>query len=217
MLTIPDRFDKNEPSLSQLLKKQLGDVFVVHRLDRETSGVIVFGLTADAHREMSRVFENRGVQKTYLALVLGEVKAEQGTIDHAIRENKSRPGTAEIHQSGKASLTEFSVIERFRGHSLVEAKPHTGRLHQIRIHLARIGHPLAIDEKYGGGRAIYLSTIKRGYRPKPDQDERPLMSRLTLHASGITFPHPTTGAMMSINAPLPKDFRSVLNHLRKWL
>ncbi len=216
LLTIPDRFDKAQPSLSMLLRKQWGEVFVVHRLDRETSGAIVFALNEDAHRRLCKMFEAHEVQKVYLALVTGEVPGEAGTIDQPIRENKSRPGTVEIHKSGKVSVTDYRVVERFRGFTLIEARPKSGRLHQVRIHLAFLGHPLAIDEHYGGSQSIYLSSIKRGYRPKADQDERPLMRRLTLHASEITFPHPFTGAVTSATAPFPKDFRSVLNHLRKW-
>jgi 23S rRNA pseudouridine955/2504/2580 synthase/23S rRNA pseudouridine1911/1915/1917 synthase len=216
LLTLPDRFDHAQPSLIQILRKQFDEIFVVHRLDRETSGVILFALTAAAHRELSQMFEHRDVDKTYLALVHGELTQDEGTIDAAIRENSSRPGSVQTHPSGKPSLTTFSVVERFRGYTLVEARPRTGRLHQIRIHFSSIGHPLAVDAMYGGQTGLYLSSIKRGYRPKPGQDEKPLIGRATLHASSISFKHPSTGAMIKIGAPLPKDFRSVLQHLRKW-
>lgn len=200
----------------QILKGQFDNLFVVHRLDRETSGVILFALTAAAHRELSQMFERRDVDKTYLALVRGELTQDDGAIEAAIRENPSRPGSVQTHPSGKPSLTTFSVVERFRGFTLVKARPRTGRLHQIRIHFSSIGHPLAVDAMYGGLTGLYLSSIKRGYRPKPGQDEKPLIDRVTLHAASISFKHPSTGAIINIEAPLPKDFRSVLQHLRKW-
>lgn len=216
LLTLPDRFDRKEPNLMQILKGQFDNLFVVHRLDRETSGVILFALTAAAHRELSQMFERRDVDKTYLALVRGELTQDDGAIEAAIRENPSRPGSVQTHPSGKPSLTTFSVVERFRGFTLVKARPRTGRLHQIRIHFSSIGHPLAVDAMYGGHTGLYLSSIKRGYRPKPGQDEKPLIGRVTLHAASISFKHPSTGAIINIESPLPKDFRSVLQHLRKW-
>lgn len=215
-LTLPDRFDRGEPNLMQVLKNQFDDVFVVHRLDRETSGVILFARTPAAHRELSQMFERREIEKTYLALVRGVLTVDRGVIDTAIREHPSRPGSVHIHPSGKPSFTAFTVVEYFRGYTLVEARPRTGRLHQIRIHFASIGHPLAVDVTYGGASGLYLSSIKRGYRPKPGEEEKPLIGRVTLHASSIAFKHPSTGENVKIEAPLPKDFRSVLQHLRKW-
>jgi len=217
LLTIPDRFDPEKENLLDILRETRGEVFTVHRIDRETSGLVVFAKTQEAHRTLSLQFEQREVVKDYLALVDGFVRDEEGKIDLPIGESLSHPGKMEVKSRGKASHTSYKVLERFKGFTLVEAGIHTGRTHQIRVHFAAIGHPLAVDAMYGQREAFFLSEIKsRNYHLGKDQEERPLMSRTTLHAWRLQFKHPETGQAMGFESELPKDFAAVLKQLRKW-
>ncbi len=217
-LTIPDRFVAERPNLTSFLKDRLDEVFIVHRLDKETSGVILFAKNAEAHRNLSMQFEARTVDKIYLALVEGSVHKEEGEINQPIANNMRDKGRMIIAKRGKPSLTLFKVIERFKNYTLVEANIKTGRTHQVRVHFEIIGYPLAVDSLYGRKDAFLLSEVKmKKYRRGKDAfEEKPLMSRTTLHAAKVTFRHPTTNESMTFEAELPKDFRAVLNQLRKW-
>lgn len=217
-LTIPDRFVAERPNLTSFLKNRFDDVFVVHRLDKETSGVILFAKNAEAHRNLSMQFEARTIDKIYLALVEGSVHKEEGEINQPIANNMRDKGRMIIAKRGKPSLTLFKVIERFKNYTLVEANIKTGRTHQVRVHFEVIGYPLAVDSLYGRKDAFLLSEVKmKKYRRGKDVfDEKPLMSRTTLHAAKITFKHPSTNESMTFETELPKDFRAVLNQLRKW-
>ncbi|MFK7771530.1 MAG: RluA family pseudouridine synthase [Saprospiraceae bacterium] len=217
-LTIPDRFVAERPNLTTFLKDRLEDVFVVHRLDKETSGVILFAKNAAAHRNLSMQFEARTVDKIYLALVEGTVHKEEGEINQPIANNMRDKGRMIIASRGKPSLTLYRVVERFKNYTLVEANIKTGRTHQVRVHFERIGYPLAVDSLYGRKDAFLLSELKmKKYRRGKDVfEEKPLMSRTTLHAAKVTFNHPTTNESLTFEAELPKDFRAVLNQLRKW-
>ncbi len=217
-LTIPDRFVAERPNLTTFLKDRLEDVFVVHRLDKETSGAILFAKNAAAHRNLSMQFEARTIDKIYLALVEGTVHKEEGEINQPIANNMRDKGRMIIASRGKPSLTLYQVIERFKNYTLVEANIKTGRTHQVRVHFERIGYPLAVDSLYGRKSAFLLSEVKmKKYRRGKDVlEEKPLMSRTTLHAAKVTFDHPTTNESITFEAELPKDFRAVLNQLRKW-
>lgn len=216
-LSIPDRFVANKPNLVSFLKNKREDVFTVHRLDKETSGVIIFAKTSEAHRNLSLQFEERSVDKIYWALVDGNVHKEEGKIDKPIANNMRDSGKMVIAKRGKPSLTLYKVIERFKHHTLIEANIKTGRTHQVRIHFESIGYPLSVDELYGRKKEFFLSEIKlKKYRRGKEKEERPLMSRSTLHARQLTFKHPATEEVMTFEAGLPKDFKAVLNQLRKW-
>jgi 23S rRNA pseudouridine1911/1915/1917 synthase len=217
-LTIPDRFVAERANLTTFLKDRLENVFVVHRLDKETSGVILFAKNAAAHRNLSMQFEARTVDKIYLALVEGSVHKEEGEINQPIANNMRDKGRMIIASRGKPSLTLYQVIERFKNYTLVEANIKTGRTHQVRVHFEVIGYPLAVDSLYGRKDAFLLSEVKmKKYRSGKDViEEKPLMSRTTLHAAKVTFNHPTTDESITFEAELPKDFRAVLNQLRKW-
>jgi 23S rRNA pseudouridine1911/1915/1917 synthase len=217
-LTIPDRFVAERPNLVTFLKNRLEDIFIVHRLDKETSGVIIFAKNAAAHRNLSMQFEARTVDKIYLALVEGAVHKEEGEINQPIASNMRDKGRMIIASRGKPSLTIYQVIERFKNYTLVEANIKTGRTHQVRVNFEVIGYPLAVDSLYGRKDAFLLSEIKmKKYRRGKDViEERPLMSRTTLHATKVTFNHPSSNKKMTLKAELPKDFRAVLNQLRKW-
>ncbi|MFZ2897239.1 MAG: RluA family pseudouridine synthase [Saprospiraceae bacterium] len=217
MLSIPDRFSPEKENLLDLLREGREEVYTVHRLDRETSGIILFAKTREAHRDLSLQFEKREVSKKYLALVDGAVMDEEGRIEQPIGESQSHPGKMEITKRGKPSLTLYKVLERFKGYTLVEADIQTGRTHQIRVHFAAIGHPLTVDSLYGQREAFFLSEIKgKKFQLGKFQEERPLMTRTTLHAWRLQFRHPESGEMMDIQSELPKDFAALLNQLRKW-
>ena len=148
-LTIPDRFDSHLPSVLGFLKEKYGKVYIVHRLDRETSGLICFALTAEAHRNLSMQFENREVEKLYWVIAEGRFREPTGTIDALLEPNPMKGGTMRVGREGKSSRTDYEVLEQFRDYALVQANIKTGRMHQIRVHFEHIGHPLAVDPLYG--------------------------------------------------------------------
>jgi 23S rRNA pseudouridine1911/1915/1917 synthase len=189
---------------------------VVHRLDKETSGAVIVAKSRAALQNLTEQFANDEIEKEYTALVLGVPHKEEGEIDlpigTEIRTNKLRAGG----KDPKEARTTFKIVQKFRGYSLLSVKPVTGRQHQIRIHLEAVGHPLAIDRLYGGKDALMLSDFKRRYVPNRRDEERPLMDRLSLHASRIVFRSPETDEPVEVTADFPKDFRIVLKQLGKW-
>lgn len=187
----------------------------LHRLDLGTSGVMLYALSLEAERYYRELFSSRMIEKTYHALVIGEV-SQTGIVDSPIAPDRARGGVMRIYDHGKPSLTEYKPLERFRGYSLIEAQPRTGRTHQIRVHMASIGHPLIVDPRYGGAEGLLLSHIKNGYRPKKGQVERPLMDRLTLHAKAVRMVPYGGNEEIEIEADYPKDFRIALDKLRRW-
>lgn len=217
LLTIPDRAG-NKDSLHSLLERKYGKVFVVHRLDRETSGVLCFARNEAAHRHLSLQFEHHTADKFYLALLDGVLHHDEGEIDKPIGEHPSVPGKMKVTNSGKPSLTFYRALERFRRFTLAEALIKTGRTHQIRVHFQSIGYPLAVDALYGRRAAFLLSEIKgKAYKSgKHSDDERPLMERTSLHAARLRIEHPASGERLEFKAELPKDFSAVLSQLRKW-
>ena len=217
LLTIPDRYDPQKANLQRWLQNSREQVLVVHRLDRETSGLICFAKTKQAHQLLNSQFQQRTVDKVYLALVDGHLSQKEGIIDGAIAPSKSGTGKMLVAKNGKPSLTTYRVLESFSYYSLIEATIKTGRTHQVRVHFQSIGHPLAIDALYGQRDRIFLSSIKgRKYRRGKNLEERPLMSRTTLHAHRLSFDHPTSGERMQFESELPKDFSALLKQLRKW-
>ncbi len=215
LLSIPDRHDPEQPSLINLLKKQFGEMFVVHRLDRQTSGVILFAKHAHAHRYFSLLFENRHVQKEYTGIVVGKMQEHAGTIDAPIDENKFRKGEMIVAKRGKSAITHYEVLNDFSVYSVVLFKPVTGRTHQIRVHAKYLNHPLVGDDIYGDGAPVLLSSFKRKFHlSKNELEERPLLNRLALHASAISFKD-FHGKEMRIEAPLPKDMRALIQQLKK--
>ncbi len=217
LLTIADRFGDTE-NLRHWLEVRFGKVWVVHRLDRETSGVVCFARTEAAHRHLSQQFERHAVEKSYLAVLSGVVPDGAGAIDRPIAPHPNIAGKMIVSASGKPSLTHYRVVERFRHFTVVEAQLHTGRTHQVRVHFQSIGHPLAVDPLYGHRSALYLSEIKgKSYRSgKFSGEERPLMSRTSLHAQRLRFEHPLTALLVEHCAEPPKDFCALLQQLRKW-
>ncbi|HUB59132.1 MAG TPA: RluA family pseudouridine synthase [Puia sp.] len=215
LLSIPDRENK-EPSLKNILRDRFGSIFTVHRLDRETSGIIIFAKNETAHRYLSKNFEERSVEKIYQGIVLGTPPQQKGTIDLPVMEHPARPGLMVINRRGKTSLTDYEILETIGPYSLVQFRIHTGRTHQIRIHMHALGHPIACDDLYGDGKPIFLSALKRNFKlSRSEETERPLLARLALHSQRLRFTDPR-GETHTIEAPLPKDLRALLQQLRKW-
>jgi tRNA pseudouridine32 synthase/23S rRNA pseudouridine746 synthase/23S rRNA pseudouridine955/2504/2580 synthase len=208
MLVIPGRGEEEGPSLREQLEDQLGrKVFVVHRLDRDTSGALVLALEAGAHRALSMAFEAGKVSKRYLALVQGRLE-EPREIELALaparrgRMRPTRPG-----EVGKPARTRLRPLERFALASLVEAEPLTGRTHQIRVHLQAIGHPLLIDHQYG--RAPPLRAADLGL-----SGDGELLARTPLHAARVELPALEGIRPTVVESPLPEDMARTLEALR---
>lgn len=217
-LTIPDRFDPHKFNLMTELKKSFGEIYVVHRLDKETSGILVFAKTPEAHKSLNRQFQEREADKYYLALTKGMPYPSEDLIDKPIGPDPRGGGKMRIDfHGGKRSATAYEVVESYKNYSLVRLQLFTGRTHQVRVHMAGIGHPLAVDPLYGGDEAIFLSKIKlKGFNLKANEVERPLLNRVSLHAYQLSFDHPTSNERVMYMAPPPKDFRSTVRQLQKW-
>ena len=212
---IPDRIHPEIETLQTILQKQFGRLWVVHRLDRNTSGVICFARNEAAHKNLSLQFQNHEVRKIYTTIVKGRMKEKNRSVDAPIAQNMARPGSMLIHKRGKEALTLYELEEEFKHASLLKVEIKTGRTHQIRVHLASLGNPLLVDELYGNSDAFYFSSLKKNYKPT-GEEERPTIARLTLHASQITLRHPGSKKKMCFSAPLPKDLETVLKLLRKY-
>lgn len=215
LLSVPDRYDQDLPSLKRLLRDQYGDIFVVHRLDRDTSGIILFAKNEEAHKFYSRSFENRLVEKVYYSIVHGRLSDKKGTVAESIAEHPSGNGKMMIHHKGKPSVTHYEVLEEHAGFSFIQCTIETGRTHQIRVHLQHLGHPVVCDELYGSKDPVYLSSLKKNFKlSKAELEERPILSRLALHAWKLSFQN-KNGKEFSFEAPLPKDMKAFLQQLKK--
>jgi 23S rRNA pseudouridine1911/1915/1917 synthase len=192
---------------------------VVHRLDKDTSGVLLLAKNLAAQRHVSQQFQNNLTRKQYLALVAGSPTEATGHIDADLSPHPTSPKRMTVvRHGGRHAQTDWVLEERFRDFSLLRVFPRTGKTHQIRVHLLHAGLPLAVDPLYHPGAAgepagIFLSKFKRAYK-ESRHPERPLIGRLTLHAEKLAFDH-LSGQPIEIIAPLPKDFRATLNMLRR--
>lgn len=214
LLSIPDRFGK-DPSLKSILLEQYGKIFTVHRLDKETSGIIVFAKDEETHKYLSKQFEGREVEKYYVGLVNGILMGSEGNIDAPIMEHPGKTTLMMTNKKGKPSSTDYKVLEEFGMFSWVEFHIHTGRTHQIRVHMKHIGNPIVCDSLYGDGKPVLLSSIKRKFKlSKSDDEEKPLLNRLALHSSTLKFTD-ATGKVFEFEAPLQKDLKALLQQLKK--
>jgi RluA family pseudouridine synthase len=201
---LPDGWEKDSEYLVKILEEGYGNpstgsgqrIFIVHRLDKITSGVMVFALDTETHRALNIQFENHDAQKTYHAIVEGNPKWDEKIAKHPLRADVGKKHrTAVDDKNGKPSETRFRVIKRYPESALVEAKPMTGRTHQIRVHAYALGHPLVEDVLYGARDRYGL--------PRP-----------MLHAQTLSFVHPRTNERVKFSAPHPADFDEALKILR---
>ena len=215
LLSIPDRMGQ-DISLKQLLKEKFGEIYTIHRLDRATSGIIVFAKDEATHAALSQKFEGREVEKFYVGLVSGSPVQSKGTVDAAIAEHPGKATKMMTHAKGKPSITDYEVLEKFRSYTWVQFQIHTGRTHQIRVHMQHIGNPIACDDVYGDGKPLLLSSIKGKKFKLSDNvlEERPILSRLALHSWKLNFE--LNGTSHQLEAEIPKDLKATLQQLRKW-
>lgn len=204
--TIQDGYHPDFPTLVGTLQPEWGKLWVVHRLDKDTSGVMVFARTAETHRNLNLQFERRQVQKIYHAMVIGNPSWSELAIHSPLKVNGDRRHRTVVDPiNGKPALTEVKVIRRFGGFCLVEAAPHSGYTHQIRTHLSSAGFPLAGDSLY--------RHIDTPQTTNPLKESGLAINRTALHAFSIRFNHPLTGAPLAFEAPYPDDFQDLLNSL----
>jgi len=193
---LPDGWDPDAPYLVQHLEAEFTKVWVVHRLDKVTSGVMVFARNADAHKVLNSQFEQYQTGKVYHALCNGNPKWDQHTARHPLRINVGHSHRTVVdHSHGKHSATHFKVLKRFGRAALLEAVPATGRTHQVRVHAYALGFPLMGDTLYSA--------------PKTDLIHRP-----ALHALSLTLTHPGTGQLLTFTAPYPEDFSVAIRFLQ---
>lgn len=216
LLTIPDRYDDTLISLRAILFDEYGEIFIVHRLDRDTSGIVIVAKDADAHRNLSMQFEDLSVTKIYHVVADGVIHQDYLEIDIPLMGDPRKPGRTIPSARGKESLTIVTVKDRYRHGTFAEINLVTGRHHQIRAHLASIGHPLLIDEVYGNATEFYLSKIKKRFNLKKKDVEKPIISRLSMHAFSLGFKHPSDDKVVSFEAEYPKDFAALLQVLGKY-
>ena len=228
LTSVSERWDPNAPTAIDLLwevwKKSDPDAprpHVVHRLDKDTSGVLVFAKHREAQVSMREQFRERSVEKIYHALTAGIPIPPEGTIELLIEEDPARPGRVRTVRGGKsakgkACTTDYRVEQVLGWYAWVELRPHTGRTHQLRISLREVSSPIAVDPFYGDGAPVFLSKVKRSYQKGRGAEERPLLGRLGLHAHFLTFDHPTSSERTTVEAPIPKDLRTTLRQLERW-
>lgn len=231
----PVKGDKGAENLIALVQAKYGPgAASVHRVDADTSGVVVFAKTKVALDFISGQFQSKSAEMSYLALVvlqpaeraLKDVAALRAipdslpdtfTIDLSLRDDEREPGRLRVGK-GRGSrdcVTEFRTLERFGRFLWLECRPQSSRPHQVRVHLAALGAPVLNDSFYGDPEIkLLLSDLKRGYKGR--DEEKPLLTRLALHAGGLTLKHPTTREPVTITAPLPHEFEIALKYLRKF-
>jgi 23S rRNA pseudouridine1911/1915/1917 synthase len=235
LLVAPDRWDKKRENLMGLVHEKMGHgVANVHRLDADTSGLLLCAKTKPALDFLSGQFQSKTVQKTYHALVVvlppeevmkvvAPIRAADGTlpdeftIELALGEDEQQPGRMRVFRKrgGKASVTEVRTLERFGRFAWVECKPLTGRTHQLRVHLAAAGAPILNDRFYGNPDIqLLLSDLKRRYKGR--DEEKPMIARLALHATELTFKHPVSLEPITLQSPWPREFEVALKYLRKF-
>lgn len=211
--SLDERGGSGEVNILRLAKQYSPDAQVCHRLDKETSGAIIIAKTPEAYRNVAIQFEKRKINKTYHAIVDGQFSFNDLFIDLPILNDGNKSVTID-RKEGKRAETIFNSIKNYRHYTLVECKPITGRMHQIRIHLATQRAAIAGDDMYRG-KPVYLSSMKKGYRISKEDEEQPIMKRFALHARHLVFKGLDEQDII-IEAPYPKDFATLLKLLDKF-
>lgn len=208
--TLEDR--KDNTHILSIAKDSYPDIQNCHRIDKDTSGVLVMAKNPEAYRHLSLQFQNREVHKIYHSIVHGQTEFSNKKIDIAL--SVKNQGTVKWDtKNGKESITYFSTIKNYKSFSLIECRPITGRRHQIRVHLKHVKHSILSDKIYDGN-LVYLSQIKRKYRAGR-KEEKPIIGRMALHAYSISFKL-LDNSTIHIEAPYPKDFEILLKQLNKY-
>ncbi len=228
LLTSPDRQDPSRPNLMKLLhagiaegkpwarQRGLSYLMNAHRLDFEISGVILLAKTKPVLIALANLFGTEKPSNQYAALVQGAPKDDRFEVEAKLAAHPTHLGFVRVEpRRGKRSRTVFEVRERFDGWTLLKAEPLTSRTHQIRAHLRYVRLPLVGDELYGG-QPLLLSRLKQQYHLKPKQTERPLLSRVALHAEALSLFHPVTSEPLRVEAAWPKDLTVAVKYLRRY-
>jgi RluA family pseudouridine synthase len=228
LLTSPDRYNVERPNLMKLLhrdiergapwakQRRITYLANAHRLDFATSGVILLAKDKPTLIALANQFSAEMRAKIYIALAHGGRPEHKFQVDAKLAPHPVKAGIVRIDEKhGKRSRTDFEVIERFRGYTLLKCQPLTGRTHQIRVHLQSQGLPIVGDAVYGGS-PLLLSSLKPDYRFKVKHEERPLIGRVALHAEQLRVNHPVLGTSLAIVAPWPKDLKVAVKYLRKY-
>ncbi len=207
LLSIPDGYNRSLPTVQSTLEPAWGKLYIVHRLDKDTSGVLLLARSAEAHRLLDRQFARHEVEKVYHALCAGAPPWNDLLVDLPLRVNGDRSHRTVVDSlKGKPAWTDLQVLRRFEGFCLIEARPRTGYTHQIRAHLSSIGLPLLGDPLY---------RIPNAYQgPRPDLALAPAFQRTALHAVNLAFHHPVTLQRLELSAPCPPDFQQLLSGLK---
>ncbi|HIJ71171.1 MAG TPA: RluA family pseudouridine synthase [Planctomycetes bacterium] len=184
---------------------------IVHRLDKNTTGVLVVAKTDTAHWKLARQFAQRKTNKTYLAVVHGRLELNADCINKPVGMHPIARQKGAIRPDGKEAVTFYEVLEEFRGFSLVKLSPKTGRTHQLRIHMAYLQHPIVADDMYGG-KVVYDWQLQ----DRDAEAAQPVINRPALHAARLEIRHPVSGEMMEFQAPLPPDMQTLIDKLRKF-
>lgn len=206
--------ERNSPasSILALAKKYWQDAQLCHRLDKETSGIMVIAKNPEAYREMAMKFEAREIDKAYHAIVSGNLQVKEKRIDLPLSITRNALAKVDMKE-GKKAQTIFTTLESFKHYTLLECKPITGRLHQIRIHIASQNFPIAADEQYGG-KPPFLSQLKAKFKTGKDENEQPIIKRFALHARSLSFVF--REKEFAVTADYPKDFEVLLKQLYKF-
>lgn len=214
LATLDERTADRGGSLLRLAKEYNSELQAAHRLDKETSGVLAFAKNPAAYRHLAMQFENREVAKRYHAVVKGIHDLEGVSVYLPILPLKNGTAVKIDRVNGKIAETIFNTLTVYRGYTLVECMPITGRMHQIRIHLSCLKAPIVNDPQYGG-EPIFLSSLKRKFNLKKETEEQPLIQRVALHAHSLSFSL-MDGTPVRIEAPYPKDFDVLVKQLNKF-
>ncbi len=214
LASLKERGDASAENALDLAKKYAGNAILCHRIDKQTSGILLIAKNQESHRHASMQFQKKTVVKKYLAFAQGQTHFDDFLVDLPIHIDEKRRTVRIDKQNGKLSTTYFTTLVNYNNHSLIECNIKTGRMHQIRIHLSAIGHPIIADELYGG-KPILLSELKRKYQLNKTGEEKPIIERFALHAAYICIEN-MEGESIEVHAAFPKDLAVLKKQLDKF-